>query len=244
MAREKASINLEVWADTSFRDLTAPAQGLYFKLMSHPKLDYCGVVEFHPGRLAALSKEQTVDDVMLAASELSEAFWIVIDQDTDEVMVRGYLRHDGVLRQPRLAVSCALAYSAVASNKIRAVIVHEIQRFKRENPDLPAWEKPQMRTLLKQESVDVRDTVTELDWVPVTGAVAQAFGRSYDRPEGEGYGQRSDETLGDAMTGATTSTATSTPTATRSNDLSDDREPSSSQGSPGRVKGIRSGVVA
>lgn len=234
MAREKASINLDVWADTSFRALTASAQGLYFKLMSHPKLDYCGVTEFHPGRLAALSNEQTVDDVMLAAAELSDAHWIVVDQETDEVMVRGYLRHDGVLRQPRLAVSCALAYSAVASNKIRAVIVHEIQRFKRENPELPAWDKPQMKTLLKQESADVRETVTELDWVPVTANVARMFD--------QGYGQRSDETLGNATTGATTATATSTATSTRSNDLSVDRDSSSPQVSRARVAGIRSAV--
>lgn len=238
MAREKASINLDVWADTSFRALTAPAQGLYFKLMSHPKLDYCGVTEFHAGRLAALSNEQTVDDVMLAAAELSDAHWIVVDQETDEVMVRGYLRHDGVLRQPRLAVSCALAYSAVASNKIRAVIVHEVQRFKRENPELPAWEKPQMKTLLKQESVDVRETVTELDWVPVTANVARMFDQGY----GQGYGQRSDETLGTATGGATTSTATSTATSTRSNDLSVDRDSSSPQGTRGHVAGARSAV--
>lgn len=235
MAREKASINLEVWADTSFRALTAPAQGLYFKLMSHPKLDYCGVTEFHPGRLAALSNEQTVDEVMIAASELSETHWIVVDQETDEVMVRGYLRHDGVLRQPRLAVSCALAYSAVASNKIRAVIVHEIQRFKRENPELPAWDKPQMKTLLKQESADVRETVTELVWVPVTESVARLFG--------QGYGQGSDETLGNPMGGATTSTSTSTTTATRSNDLSVDHDASSPQASRGRVAGSRAGAV-
>lgn len=225
MAREKASINLDVWADTSFRALTAPAQALYFKLMSHPKLDYCGVTEFHPGRLAALSNELTVDEVMYAALELSDGFWIVVDQATDEVMVRGYLRHDGVLRQPKLAVSCALAYSAIASNKIRAVIVHEIQRFKKENPDLPAWEKPQMKTLLKQEAVDVRSTVTELEWSPVTALGGRAYGQTYAHP----YGQRQPETEHDATTAPTTATATATATATRSKDHSADRESSYSQ---------------
>lgn len=216
MPREKASINLDVWSDSTFRALTAPAQFLYFKLMSHPKLDYCGVVEFHPGRLAALSSEQTIDEVMVAAAELSDAFWIVVDQSTDEVMVRGYLRHDGVLRQPKLAVSCALAYSAVASNKIRAVIVHEVQRFKRENPDLPAWEKPQMKTLLKQEAVSVRDTVTELEWIPTTGAGA----RAYDHLYGHGYDQAHEVNSGTPTTAPTTATATATSTATRSNDHS------------------------
>ncbi|MGN6197343.1 hypothetical protein [Humibacter sp.] len=205
MAREKASINIDIWGDADFRDLTDPAQSLYFKLMSHPKLDYCGVVEFHPGRLAALTREATSDHIMIAAQELSEKFWCVFDQSTDEVLVRGFLRHDGVLLQPRLAVSAAKAYAAVASNKIRAVIVHEVKRFKRENPDLAAWEKPQMKTLLKQDAVDVRETVTDMDWSFVTAY-------------GERYGQRLGQTSVNATTGPTTSTSTSTATSPSSDE--------------------------
>ena len=199
MARERASINIDIWGDADFRNLTDAAQALYFKLMSHPKLDYCGVVEFHPGRLAAMTKEQTADHVIIAAQELSDTFYCVFDQSTDEVMVRGFLRHDGVLQQPRLAVSAAKAYAAIASNKIRAVVVHEVLRFRKENPDLAAWEKPQMKTLLKQESVSVKETVTELEWHPIT-----AYGQR--------YGQGSGQTSTDATTGPTTSTATTTST--------------------------------
>lgn len=210
MPREKAAINVDIWGDADFRNLTPHAQSLYFKLMSHPKLDYCGVVEFHPGRLAALSREQSATDVMIAAQELSQAFYCVFDQTTEEVMVRGFLRHDGVLLQPRLAVSAAKAYAAIASNKIRAVVVHEIQRFKRENPDLAAWEKPQMKNLLRQEAVPVTHTETDLTW---------SFEEGYADAYGRRYGQASDQTSGDATGGATTATSPSTSTATRSNDL-------------------------
>jgi len=203
MGRERASINIDIWGDADFRNLTGAAQALYFKLMSHPKLDYCGVVEFHPGRLAAMTREQTADHIIVAAQELSDTFYCVFDQSTDEVMVRGFLRHDGVLLQPRLAVSAAKAYAAIASNKIRAVVVHEVIRFRKENPDLTAWEKPQMKTLLKQNAVSVKDTTTELEWSGFVGF-------------GQGYGQRSDQSLGIATTGATTATATSTSTTTSS----------------------------
>jgi len=164
MARERATINIDIWSDDDFRDLTPQAQSLYFKLTTHPKLDYCGCVEFHPGRLAAMSREQMPGDVMVAAQELADKYFCVFDQTTDEVLVRSFLRHDGVLHQPRLAVSATKAYGGIASNKIRAVIVHELLRFKRENPDLSAWEKPQMKTVLKQNAVAVRETKTELTW--------------------------------------------------------------------------------
>jgi hypothetical protein len=200
MGREKASINLEIWGDADWRDLTDPAQSLWHKLMEY-KIDYCGVGNFHPGRLAAMTREQTPDQVMIAAQELSEKFWVVFDQSTDEFMVRGYLRHDGVLKQPRLAVSAALAYASIASNKIRAVVVFEIARFKRENPDLPAWDKPQMKTLLKQPSTAVTDTVTDLEW---------SFSTAY----GQGSGERLPIGAVAPMTGATTSTSTATTTAT------------------------------
>lgn len=215
MAREKASIQVVIWGDADFRNLTDAAQSLYFKLMSHPKLDYCGVVEFHPGRLAAMTREQTPDDIIVAAQELSDTFYCVFDQTTDEVLVRGFLRHDGVLLQPRLSVSAAKAYAAIASNKIRAVVVHEVLRFRKENPDLTAWEKPQLKMLLKQEAVSVKNTVTDLEW---------DFGGR--------YGQRSDQTLGNATTGATTSTSTSTTPSTSSIEdtaLETERYP---QGSP------------
>lgn len=164
MARERATINVDIWSDDDFRNLTAPAQSLYFKLTSHPKLDYCGCVEFHPGRLAAMSRETTVGDIMIAAQELSDAFFIVVDQTTDEALVRSFLRHDGLMKQPKLAVSAAKAFGSIASNKVRAVVVSELQRFKKENPDLAAWTHPQVMTVLKQNAVPVRETKTDLDW--------------------------------------------------------------------------------
>lgn len=164
MARERATINVDIWSDDDFRDLTVAAQSLYFKLTSHPKLDYCGCVEFHPGRLAAMSRESSMGEIMIAAQELSDKHFIVVDQMTDEALVRSFLRHDGLMKQPRLAVSAAKAFGSIASSKIRAVVVHELQRLKREEPDLSAWEKPQVKTVLKQNSVAVRDTKTDLVW--------------------------------------------------------------------------------
>lgn len=220
MARERATINIDIWSDADFRDLTDSAQSLYFKLTSHPKLDYCGVTEFHPGRLAALAREHTADMVMLAAQELSDHFFIVVDQGTDEVMVRSFVRWDGLMKQPRLAVSAAKAYGAIASNKIRAVVVHELQRLKRENPDLGAWEKPQVKTVLKQPAVSVRETETGLEW---------AFSSAFGVHEMQRYGQRSDETLGNATTGPTTTTATTTSTSTSSKEDAVDSDESSPQ---------------
>src|SRR5690606_35515199 len=82
------------------------------------------------------------------------------------------------------------------------------------------WEKPQVKTVLKQPAVSVRETETGLEW---------AFSSAFGVHESQRYGQRSDETLGNATTGPTTSSTTSTTTATSSNEDAVDSDQSCPQ---------------
>jgi hypothetical protein len=213
MARERASIGVEIWGDADFRNLTPQAQALWMKLYTHPALNYCGVVDFHLGRLAALSLEQTPLDVMVAAQELSTKYWIVVDQDTDEVLVRGFLRHDDLLKQWRLAISAAKAYAGIGSNKIRSVVVNEIIRYRRENPDLRAWDEGIVKGLLKQPATDVREFDTELRLPD-----GQGFAYPFDPTDGPSYGQRLPQTPPKPQTGRTPAPAPTPTPAPGSND--------------------------
>lgn len=235
MARERASIGVEIWGDADFRNLTPQAQSLWMKLYTHPALNYCGVVDFHPGRLAALSLEQTPLDIMVAAQELSTKHWIVVDQDTDEVMVRGFIRHDELLKQWRLAISAAKAYAGIGSNKIRAVVVNEVLRYRKENPDLRAWDEPLVKALLRQPAVDVRDTDTEL---------RLPHGQGFDFPFGPDDGHRLDQASGQRLpqtppepqTGRTPSPAPTPTPAPGSNDPADAAGTDSSIASTARAR--------
>ncbi|AYG02391.1 hypothetical protein [Gryllotalpicola protaetiae] len=164
MARDYAAVDRTLWGDSDFRTLTAGAQALYFKIATAPNLSWCGVVDFRPARLAALTAEQTTLDLLVAAQELADRWWLVIDQQTEEALVRGFLRHDRVMWQAHLAVSVAKSYATVVSAKIRAVIVAELRRLKKEHPELSAWEKAQVQGVLRQPAVDARDLETDLDW--------------------------------------------------------------------------------
>jgi hypothetical protein len=209
MPRERGTINVDIWSDADFRALTPPAQWLYFVLLTSPKLTYCGVGDFHAGRITQIAAETTVEYVMLAAAELSYAYFAVFDQDTDEFLVRSFLRHDPVLKQPRLAVSAAKAYGGVASNKIRAVLVHELQRLRKENPDLQAWEQPSMKTVLRQPAVPVREVDVEM---------SMPFALDFGAVHALRSAQHLPQTLPDPQTLPTTTTATTTSTATSSSE--------------------------
>jgi hypothetical protein len=162
MPREYGQIRHDIWSDDQWRSLTVPAQHLYMVLVSDPKLTYCGVTGWHAGKLAQRSAENTGKDVFLAAAELSQEFFIVIDEETEEVFIRSYLRHESIVSNPRLAVTMAKDFGTIASNKIRAAVVHELNRLRKENPDWSGWEKPQVKTVLKQASVNPREMATDL----------------------------------------------------------------------------------
>jgi hypothetical protein len=162
LAKEYGQLRHDIWSDDDWLNLTVPAQHLYMVLLSDPTLNYCGVANWHVGRMAQRSAENGPQDTLRAASELSDTHFIVIDEITEEVMIRSYLKHDPILKNPRLSVTMAKEYGVIGSRKIRAAIVFELQRLQKSNPDWAAWEKPQVKTILKQNAVSAKTMDTEL----------------------------------------------------------------------------------
>ncbi|WP_104084224.1 hypothetical protein [Cryobacterium sp. Y11] len=157
MARDRANVRVDIWADQDFRDLTGEAQRLYFQLTSHPTLNYAGVAEWRPGRLAAMACDLTAGSIERAGQLLGERFFIVVDEQTEEVLVRSYVKHDGILKQPKLVVSMTNAYAAIASKLIRNVIAFEVQKMRDRDPNMAAWKVTQTETILRAEAKDIRE---------------------------------------------------------------------------------------
>lgn len=175
-----AQIRSDMWLDDQWRSLTKDAQHLYMALLTDPQRSYCGVVAWKPRTIIQRAAEWSELEIMRAAVELSDTFFLVFDQGTEEVLVRSFIRHDGLLTQPRMAVSVANAFGVIGSNKIRAVVVHELTRLRKENPDLPAWDKPQMKTVLRQKNVNAKEIDTDLE---NTLGVGLGVGLGIDLPQ-------------------------------------------------------------
>jgi hypothetical protein len=154
VAREHAQLRLAMWSDDDFRDLTPAAQHLYMLLLTSPSLSYCGVADWRPRRIAALARGWTVAHVEAAAKELSGRLFIVVDEDTEEVLVRSFVRNDGVMLRDRMATAMAKAHAAVASSVLRGVIVHELVRLREAQPDLGGWGSDRAVEVLGKASVD------------------------------------------------------------------------------------------
>jgi len=187
MARDRANIRIDMWADQDWRDLSASAQHLYLLLLSHPTLSYAGVADWKPGRLAAMTGDRTREEVIEAADELQAKIFIVVDDETEEVLIRSFIKHDGLLKQPKLVISMMNAYAAIASRPIREIIAFEVQKLRKAEPDLKIWEAKQSQTLLKAKGRDIRDLTPAFTptFTPTfTPAFTPAFTPNADQAQG------------------------------------------------------------
>lgn len=177
MAREYAKIRTDIWGDEDWRKVSGPEKLLYFTLLSHATLSYAGVADWRPNRLAPLVDESwTVDALRNVAASLEARHLIVTDDATEEVLVRSFIRHDGLMKQPRLAVSMSAAFTAVASVKLKQVIAFEVQKLRGEQPELACWGDARVATVLEHSGVDVKTLGPGLGID--LGSVSEAFGRN------------------------------------------------------------------
>ncbi|WP_280410716.1 hypothetical protein [Nocardia asiatica] len=154
MARDHARIWLSIWSDDDFRALPPEAQHLYFVLTTSPSLNYAGVADWRPGRIAANAAGWTAAAVRSAGAWLVRELYIVIDEDSEEVLLRSFIKNDGLMKNPNIAVSMSLAFADTASPTLRGVIVHELQKLHANEPGLKGWSKPEVASLLDRKSID------------------------------------------------------------------------------------------
>jgi hypothetical protein len=140
LAREHARIQTAIWLDDDFLDLTPNAQHLYLVLTTQMNLTFCGGANWHSGGVAQLAKGWTPVDVEMAAEELSEHLYIIIDEDTGEVLVRSFIRNDGLLASPNISKAMYRVFGDIGSRLIKHVIVHELNRIYNEQPLLKGWD--------------------------------------------------------------------------------------------------------
>lgn len=163
MARDFATVNLSIWNDPDFLALPPAPQHLYMALWTSPGLSYCGVHDWRPGRLAARASGWTGEHIRTIADCLIARHFLVIDEDTEEVLVRSWARFDGILRKPRMAVSYVMAYGEVASQTLRMVLANETRKIREESPDLSCWEDSRVSALLSYPAISAKDLPTPDD---------------------------------------------------------------------------------
>lgn len=155
MARDHGRVNLALFGDDDFLDLSGDANHLFLILWLSPSLTYCGSDDWHPGRIAKrCGSTWDARRVTQAAVELSSTGFLIVDTETDETLLRSWIKHDGLWKSPVMAVSMANARAAVASRVIRGVIVHEVLKLHEANREVKSWSRSAVASMLKQRPID------------------------------------------------------------------------------------------
>lgn len=157
MAGEYIRVQRAIWEDDDFRELSMPAQWLYFRLLTSDG-PLTGVRDWRPNRIAPSAQALTADVIESAAGELGDTLFVIFDPTTEEALIRSFVRHDGLLKQPNMGVAVAKDYAKIASRTLRGVFVFEMQRLFQEQPQLRGWEP--LQVLLKKTAIDPSGTPT------------------------------------------------------------------------------------
>ncbi|MBF8186354.1 hypothetical protein ITP53_11450 [Nonomuraea sp. K274] len=149
MARDEARVFTSIWRDEQFRAYSANAQRLFLFLLSQPDLSYCGTLALRERKWAGTASDLTPADVRAGLAELtnpspnpsengsanpsanpSGGALVVVDEDTEELLIRSLVRLDGVWKIPNLMRSARNAAALIESPHLPPVLLAELLRIR------------------------------------------------------------------------------------------------------------------
>lgn len=128
-----------IWTDPDFTSLDARPQQLYCLLISYSTRNYAGVLPLTLKRWAKCTADAKVDDVIEALKALAARDFIAVDWDSEEVLIRTYVRNDEVYKQPNIMTSALKSAAHLESEPLRWVLHDELKRLpEHKNSDVTA----------------------------------------------------------------------------------------------------------
>ncbi len=125
---EFGQIYCSIWDDADFLALPPGAQRMYMFLITQRDLSMCGALHLRERYWASKADGLTAGRQRADLDALAAARFVVIDDDTEELLVRAKIRRDIVLAGPKLIKPLIRACEAVASGTLRGVIAAELRR--------------------------------------------------------------------------------------------------------------------
>lgn len=146
MARTEARFRSSAWTDDDdFRALHPDGKLLYQFLLAQPELRHSGVITVSL-RLWARRIGWDAETLLGALKHAREARYVVVDDDTEELLVRTLIRNDEVWKQPKMLALAIADAARVESAVLRAEVVTELRRL--DPAELPAKTRSAVAAML------------------------------------------------------------------------------------------------
>jgi hypothetical protein len=165
MARGHGRILTSAWEDDDFLALDEREQRLYLFLISQPNLNHAGLLDLTLRRWSRKARGLTVAELGKRISRLEEMNFVVVDDDTEELLIRSFIRNDGVWRMPKVMGAAVSGALEISSPRLQAALLAEMDR-------IPLDELSDEPTKLKgQDGPSIRQQVANH-----IGTLRKAFG--------------------------------------------------------------------
>jgi hypothetical protein len=135
MARNHGRIAVTIWQDPDFCALPVGPQRLYLFLTSQPNVSHLGVLPLTIRRWSKAVAGYTTELLEADLDILEDHGFVLVDEDTEEVLVRTLFRHDGVYKQPNVLLSAMSSVKAIASRSIKQTLAVEVEKVPVEELD-------------------------------------------------------------------------------------------------------------
>lgn len=176
MARGHGRILTSIWEDPDFLALDERAQRLYLFLISQPNLNHAGLLDLTLRRWARKARGLTVAELEKRIADLEDARFVVVDEDTEELLIRSFVRNDGVWRMPKVMGAMVSGALEMTSRRLQRALLAEMDR-------IPLEELSGEPTKLRNggQGPSIRQQVSEC-----IDTLRKAFGSPDDDPSGRG----------------------------------------------------------
>jgi hypothetical protein len=136
----RAVIGSGMWSEPSIRSLTRLQQQAYALAYTQPDLNRCGVLAYRPRYWANLSAGATEEELRIDFEALHDTRHVVLDDTDEQMLIRTYVRWDGLLTQPLVIAAMVRDYFNITSPAIKLAFLAEIRRL-HDLPDLEPKER-------------------------------------------------------------------------------------------------------
>lgn len=129
MARSFARCYVRIWADPAWRALDVDAQHLYLLLISQPSMNMAGVLPLQLRKWASCVAGWDIADTAKALDRLRDDTFVLVDEDTEEVLVRSLVRNDEAYKTPGMLKSILRFAEGTQAPELRRTLAVELGRL-------------------------------------------------------------------------------------------------------------------
>lgn len=124
----RSQANLQFGMLRGLHGCTRDEKLLYVAILLEPTVNQAGVGARRVSRWAR-EAEMTEAEVEKALAGLDEKRYVIVDEDTDEILVRTIIRRDGVAEKPNMLWAAVRQAVLVESPRLRKVLADELRKL-------------------------------------------------------------------------------------------------------------------